>query len=195
MPRTLPLLLLTVALAVGCATSDNVRTEPVADLELDKYAGTWFEIAKYPQRFQRGCTCTTARYEPRAEGGLSVMNRCRQGGPAGEVRAITGRAWRPDDRAPGALKVAFFWPLRSSYWVIERGEPVAGPYPWAVVSNEDGDALWILSRRPDLDEATYSRILADLRAQGFDLSRLEETRHDGCWEERQGRVAERFPAP
>lgn len=188
-------LLFGVAIWSGCATSaPDVPTRAVEDLDVAKYQGTWFEIAKYPQPFQRGCTCTTATYEPLEDGDLRVVNRCREDGPRGDTKMIKGRASRPDPVAdPGKLRVSFFGPFSSPYWVIDRGAAEDGRYPWAVVSDDEGSTLWILSRTPTLDEDVYQQLRSELDQQGFDLSRLDETQQQGCWIERDGRIVERRP--
>lgn len=198
MRRTILASLLVTSLLLGCASAQTpVPTTAVDELDVDKYLGTWFEIAKFPLRFQRGCTCTTATYEPEDDGDLAVINRCREDSPAGDLRMVRGRAWRPaPEAAPGKLKVSFFWPFSSNYWVIKRGAPAEGRYPWAVVSDEEGSTLWILSRTPALDEELYRSLLAELSAEGFDLTKLEETRQEGCWEPGdEGGVAAVAPAP
>jgi apolipoprotein D and lipocalin family protein len=160
----------------GCATSttDRLRLPPlktVDRVELDRYAGTWFEIASFPQSFQRGCTATTATYTARSDGDLDVLNRCRKGGLDGEETSARGRA-RVVDRVTNArLEVSFFRPFWGDYWIIDLG----ADYQFAVVGHPNRDYLWILSRTPELPEPTYQEVLARLQAQGYETARLVRT--------------------
>jgi apolipoprotein D and lipocalin family protein len=163
-------------LAAGCATSTTERLglpplETVAHVDLSRYVGTWYEIASFPQRFQRGCTATTATYTLREDGDVDVLNRCRKGSLDGEERSARGRA-RVVDRATNAkLEVSFFRPFWGDYWIVD----LADDYAYAVVGHPGRDYLWILARAPTMPEATYRSILARLQAQGYETSRLVRT--------------------
>jgi len=153
----------------------EVRVVPSVDL--DRYVGKWYEIASFPQRFQRGCTATTATYSLREDGEIDVLNECRKGGFDGEQSRAKGRAWVVDPKEPAKLRVRFFWPFSGAYWIIDLGKD----YEYAVVGHPDRDNLWILSRTPALDSETYQGILKRIEEQGFDLSRLQRTRQPGGW--------------
>lgn len=174
MPRSLPLLA-AIALA-GCAatTTERLRLPPLATVprvELERYLGTWYDIASFPQRFQRGCTATTATYSKRPDGQIDVLNRCRRGSLDGKETSASGRA-RVVDRATNAkLEVSFFRPFWGAYWIIDLGRD----YEYAVVGHPSRDYLWILSRRPTLAAAICDGILSRLRAQGYEVDRLERT--------------------
>jgi apolipoprotein D and lipocalin family protein len=179
--RKLPLvaaLAALAALASGCATSTTERLglpplETVPRVELSRYVGTWYEIASFPQSFQRGCTATTATYTQRADGEIDVLNRCRKGSPEGEESSATGRA-RVVDRASNAkLEVSFFRPFWGDYWVID----LAPDYSYAVVGHPGRDYLWILSRTASMPAATYDGILERLKAKGYETGRLVRTVH------------------
>lgn len=163
-------------LAAGCAasTTDRLRLPPletVARVDLPRYVGTWYEIAAFSQRFQRGCTGTTATYALREDGDVAVVNRCRKGSLEGEEKSAHGRA-RVVDRATNAkLEVSFFRPFWGDYWVID----LADDYSFAVVGHPGRDYLWILARTPTMADATYERILARLKTQGYETSRLART--------------------
>jgi len=136
-----------------------------------RYLGTWYEIASFPQSFQRGCTATTATYTLRDDGQLDVINRCRLGSPDGKAKEARGRA-RVVDRVTNAkLDVSFFRPFWGPYWIID----LAQDYSYAVVGHPGRDYLWILSRTPTMGDDTYQRILARLRAQRYETSRLVRT--------------------
>jgi len=172
--KVAPLASLLVLAACATSTTDRLRLpalETVGRVELDRYAGTWFEIASFPQSFQRGCTATTATYTARSDGDLDVLNRCRKGGLDGEETSARGRA-RVVDRVTNArLEVSFFRPFWGDYWIIDLG----ADYQFAVVGHPNRDYLWILSRTPELPEPTYREILARLQAQGYETARLVRT--------------------
>jgi apolipoprotein D and lipocalin family protein len=166
-------LLLGALAVVGCTTTTTARRQlpplqTVAYVDLDRYLGTWYEIAAFPQRFQRGCTGSTATYTLRPDGEIGVVNRCRLGSLTGEEKVAKGRA-RVVDRATNAkLKVSFFRPFWGDYWIVDLG----ADYDYAVVGHPGRDYLWILGRNPAMDAAVYDGILARLRAQGYEVERL-----------------------
>ena len=176
MPRRIVGLLLGLLAVAGCATTttERLRLPPLATVphvDLDRYLGTWYDIASFPQPFQRGCTATTATYTRRPDGQIDVLNRCRRGSLDGKETSATGRA-RVVDRATNAkLEVSFFRPFWGDYWIVGLGPN----YEYAVVGHPSRDYLWILSRTPTLDRATYDGILARLRAQGYEVERLNRT--------------------
>jgi|SRR5689334_10852893 apolipoprotein D and lipocalin family protein len=167
-----------LAAAAGCATdtTDRLFLPPlrtVQHVDPARYAGTWYEIASFPQRFQRGCTATTATYTLRPDGDLDVLNRCNKGSLDGEEKSARGRA-RVVDRATNAkLEVSFFRPFWGDYWIVDLAED----YSYAVVGHPGRDYLWILGRAPQMSGETYGAIVERLRAQGYETSRLVRTLH------------------
>jgi len=171
-------LLLLGLLTMGCkpTTTERLRLPPlrtVPRVELKRYLGTWYEIAHYPQRFQRGCTATTATYTARKDGRIRVVNRCRIGSPTGREKVARGLARVVDKKTNAKLEVSFFRPFWGDYWIIDLG----ADYEYAVVGHPSRDYLWILSRTPHLDPAVYAGILDRLKAQGYELHRLVRTVH------------------
>jgi apolipoprotein D and lipocalin family protein len=142
--------------------------ETVNKVDLARYMGKWFEIAAFPQRFQKGCHCTTAEYELMAKGYVQVVNTCRRGGADGKVSRAKGKAWVVPGSGNARLKVQFFWPFKGNYWIIDLAED----YSYAVVGDPTRKYLWILSRTARMDPALYAEIVARAAAQGFDTSRL-----------------------
>lgn len=172
------LLLLGLGLTTSaCATTTTTERlglpplQTVAKVELSRYTGTWFEIASYPQKFQEGCTGTTATYTLREDGDIGVLNRCRKGSLDGEEDSAEGRVRVVDASTNAKLEVTFFWPFWGDYWIVDLGEN----YEYAVVGNPGRDYLWILSRAPTLDDAHYQGILERLQAKGYPLDRLQKT--------------------
>jgi apolipoprotein D and lipocalin family protein len=144
----------------------------VDPIDLDRYTGRWYEIASFPQRFQRGCVATSATYTRLDAARVRVENECRDGSFEGELRRVDGVAWLADPNDTEArLKVQFFWPFRGDYWVIELDPE----YRYAVVAHPSRDYLWILSRSRTMDQAVYEMLLARIAAQGYELDRLRRT--------------------
>lgn len=162
-----------MALLAGCAPSGQglPPLQTVSRVDLPRYVGTWYEIASYPHRFQRGCVASRAVYTLRDDGTLGVTNECRQDTLDGPLRGVTGRARVADPVTGAKLKVSFFRPFWGDYWIID----LDADYRWAVVGHPSRKYLWILSRTRALDEALYQQILARLPAQGYDPARLLKT--------------------
>jgi apolipoprotein D and lipocalin family protein len=145
----------------------------VPHVDLTRYAGLWYEIARYPNWFQPDdCYNTTATYSLLPDGTIEVLNQCREDGPEGEPDYARGIARVADPETNAKLKVTFWWPFTGDYWIIDLGED----YEYAVVSEPRRKYLWILSRTPELPQETYDAILERLRAQGFDTDALVERR-------------------
>jgi apolipoprotein D and lipocalin family protein len=152
----------------------EVRTVDAVDLQ--NYAGVWFEIARFPNRFQRECTGeVTATYTLQPGGRLQVVNRCQSHGKTIEAR---GTARVVDARTQARLKVRFapavlsFLPfVWGDYWIIG----LDADYGWAVVGSPDREYLWILSRTPAMSSEDLQRARAAAAANGFDLERLIHT--------------------
>jgi apolipoprotein D and lipocalin family protein len=164
-----------VAAASVPAAAQTPPPEPVAALDLARYAGTWHEIARYPNWFQRNCaTHVTATYTLRGDSTVGVLNACRKAD--GETIRAEGVARRPDAaRAPAKLEVRFapdwlawlpfVW---GNYWVLD----LAPDYSHALIGEPTREYLWILARSPRLDDATYARLLERAKALGYDPARL-----------------------
>lgn len=159
-------------------TAPTVRIVPSVDLA--RYAGDWFEVARFPNRFQRNCTGDVlASYALRADGQIDVVNRCRTAD--GRIEA-KGLARIVDQRTHARLKVRFApawlsWlsAVWGDYWVIG----LAPDYSWAVVGDPNREYLWILSRTPHLDANALDAARVAARDSGFDVDRLVPTPQTG----------------
>jgi apolipoprotein D and lipocalin family protein len=149
--------------------SQILQTVPTVDIK--EYSGKWYEIASYPQRFQKGCHCTTAEYTLSEKGYLIVENRCNRGSVDGKRSYIKGKAFVEKNSGNAKLKVQFFWPLRAKYWIID----LAADYSYAVVSHPNKKYLWILSRTPKMNDKVYREIISRLKEKGFDTTKLQLT--------------------
>ncbi len=154
----------------GCPAIDEAfypRLETASDVDIERYAGKWYEIARYPAIFQEGCVDVTAEYTVLADGAVRVVNTC--GSTDGSSRDIVGTARVIDPTTNAKLSVSFFGPLFGApYWIIELDDD----YQYAVVGNPSREFLWILSRTPALDDTTLSGILGRLPDYGYDPDRL-----------------------
>jgi apolipoprotein D and lipocalin family protein len=145
--------------------------QTVANVDLNRYVGKWFEIASFPQRFQKRCHCTTAEYTPTDKGYIIVENRCNKDSVNGKLSYIKGKAFVVENTGNAKLKVQFFWPFKGDYWIID----LADDYSYAVVSNPSKKYLWILSRTPKMEASVYQQIIKRLKEKGFDLTELKMT--------------------
>jgi apolipoprotein D and lipocalin family protein len=164
--------LFTLGLTLTACQSRSQEISIVQNLDLERYAGKWYEIASLSGRFQKGCQCTTAEYNlVVGKYYLQVKNRCFRKGKWSE---ITGKAFFKPETTAGKLKVQFFWPFRSDYWIID----LAKDYSWAVVSVPNYKYLWILSRHPQINKSLYQEILNKIKQKGFDTNLLHSTIQD-----------------
>lgn len=167
--------------ALPCATIvgaqvPGAKVRPVEHLDVERYMGRWFELARYPNRFQKKCTGdVVVFYASRPDGRIDVRNTCATA--KGPIEA-NGVARRVSANGPASvLEVRFapaflsFLPVWGDYWVLD----LAPDYSTAVVGTPDRDYLWILSRTPDVDAPTYARLIEAARTQGYDVSRIERT--------------------
>lgn len=145
--------------------------ETVAHVDLDRYLGQWYEIARFDAPFQQGCVASRATYTLNQDETIQVLNECRDKTLDGKLRVAKGVAWVVDPVSNAKLKVQFFWPFKGDYWIIELGKD----YEYSVVSEPKRNFLWILSRTPHMDSKVYESIIANLTHLEFDVSRLIKT--------------------
>lgn len=155
------------ALLGGCLGIPQGVT-PVRDFELDRYLGTWYEIARLDHFFERGLSHVTANYARRDDGGVRVLNR---GFSAKEDRwkEAEGKAYFVNETDEGYLKVSFFGPFYSSYVIFELDRET---YQHAFVSGKDLSYLWLLSRSPEVSEEVWERFLSRACELGVDTGEL-----------------------
>lgn len=175
--RTLPFLAALLLAVAGCGPVYRDRAAPITPvpaLDLERYAGRWYEIARFPVWFQEGCAAVTADYTPRPDGGVGVRNACRRDGldgPLDTAEAVASRA--VPGATDGRLKVRFAgMPVSGDYWVIF----IDPDYRLAVVAVPSGRAGWILARRPQVGSRELGLAKAALARAGYDTDRLVLTR-------------------
>ena len=160
--KALFLLLFFLVFCVGCKTSTTLTT--VSEVDLNRYSGTWYELASYPQFFERGCINVRATYMPK-DGYIEVFNQSIKNEKPNDIK---GKAFVVENSGNAKLKVQFFWPFKGNYWIID----LADDYSWAVVSDPDRSTLWILSRTRKMDENLYVSLIDKLVKNGFDRNKI-----------------------
>ncbi len=161
------LVILIATMNSGCAgVPDGVTT--VSEFELDRYLGTWYEVARLDHRFERGMSGVTANYSMRDDGGVSVVNRGFEESKD-EWTSATGKAYFVGDSDVGELKVSFFGPFYGGYNIIELDKD---DYQYSLVAGPDRDYLWILSRSPQLDPDVLSALVEKAESLGFPTDEL-----------------------
>lgn len=143
--------------------------DTVGYVDLNRYLGRWYEIARIPQWFERGCTYSTAFYSLNEDGSVAVKNSCIADGNS---KIATGKAQVTNPGRNSKLDVQFFWPLKGKYWIID----LAPDYSYAMVGHPNRNYLWILSRKPWMDKETYKSLLLKAMNNGFDIARLKITK-------------------
>ena len=144
--------------------------EVVQSVDLSRYVGRWYEIARLPNSFQKKCAgAVTADYRMREDGKIEVINQCRKA--SGEYAKAEGKAKIVDKKTNAKLKVTFFWPFYGDYWILDLGPN----YEYAVVGEPDRKYLWILSRSPQMDEALFQQLLDKMEAKGFNTEMMIRT--------------------
>jgi lipocalin len=140
----------------------------VRELDIKRYLGTWYEIARYDNRFERGLVGVSATYSMRDDGKIKVVNSGYRGSLDGKFSEAIGKAKIPNPEEPAKLKVSFFWFFYDDYYVMELDEN----YQWAVIGSSSDKYLWILSRSPQMEKSLYNDILDKLIKRGYDINKL-----------------------
>lgn len=161
-----PLLLLSALLAGCIGVPEGVR--PVADFELERYLGKWYEIARLDHSFERGLTRVTAEYSLREDGGVRVVNRGYSAATQ-EWEEAVGKAYFVEGEDLGYLKVSFFGPFYGAYVVFGLDREA---YQYAFISGPDTSYLWLLARTPSVSDEVLHQFTEQAAALGFDTGAL-----------------------
>ena len=143
----------------------------VSKVDIHRYLGLWYEIARIDHSFQKDCVASTAEYSLRSDGDIRVVNKCRKKDTQGDLSVAEGKAWVIDKDTNAWLKVQFFWPFRGDYVIIDLDER---DYRYAVVGHPSRDYLWILSRSSEMDKERFQEIMIRIAKQGYDLNRIKK---------------------
>ncbi len=168
MKNILCLLLLFVALT-GCGKTQTVDNSPIERIDLERYLGDWYEIARFDHRFERGMEQTKANYSMREDGTLTVLN---SGVKNGKPKTVKGKAKLT--ATPALLRVSFFGPFYGDYRVML----LDSDYQWSLVGSGGDDYLWILARTPQISDSVKTIILKEAQRRHYDIQKLIWVKHD-----------------
>jgi len=164
--KVLPSSLLVIFGLMACRESPDLET--VLEVDYHRYMGAWYEIARLPNRFEKGLSRVSATYTYREDGNIKVLNKGYT--KDGKLKKSVGKAYVPDTLQPGRLKVQFFWPFAGDYFIIDLDTE----YQYALVGSPNRKFLWILSRQKTLPQATTTALLQLAKSKGFDVAKMEE---------------------
>ncbi len=173
------LMALIIVTTSACANTDKnyAALDSVPTIDVSRYMGTWYEVARLPNSFQTMCESNvSATYAQKPNGKLSVINTCKKSD--GNMTSVEGEARQASSSGPNSkLQVRFapawlsWLPVWGDYWIID----LAPDYSYAVIGEPARAYLWILSRTPKMDDAVYEKILKAAAAKGFDVSKVQKT--------------------
>jgi len=156
----------------GCASGPPEGVPPldlVDEVDVNRYLGRWYEIARFPHGFEKNIVGATAEYSLRDDGKIQVINsgfKKTLDGPYTQVKAV---AWVPNPERPGALKVRFFRLFTADYLIFGLD---TDNYQWALVGNQSREFLWLLARTPSIDNELYNKMVQLADNQGFETEKL-----------------------
>lgn len=162
-----------ILLPIAC-TKNYQPLAVVSSVDINRYAGTWYEIARLPNRFEKGLICVTATYTIRGDGRIDVLNQGIPETDRSKVEKAKGIAKIPDAADPAKLKVSFFWPFSGDYWILDLDDA----YQYVLIGEPSRQYLWILARQKQIEENVYRRLSEKAKTLGFDTSKLERVPQD-----------------
>lgn len=164
------LLIFSFLFSLSCTKTNSqmIDTSTVKELDLNRYLGTWYEIARFPHSFEKNLVGVTATYSMRDDGKIKVVNQGYKNTLDGELSVAEGKAKIPDKSEPGKLKVSFFWIFYGDYFVLELDEN----YQYVMIGSSSPKYFWILSRTPQLSPEIYEMLLDKARKRGYNLDKL-----------------------
>lgn len=174
MRKTLLLLLIAQFIMVNACTSQDKSLSVVENVDLSKYMGTWYEIGRLPNSFEKGLKCITASYSLKENGKVAVLNQGHKISDPSKKSKALGTAWLPDPKVTGKLKVRFFWPFSGDYWILDLDKD----YSRVLIGSPSRKYLWILCREPLLDKQETDNLLKIAEELGFNTSAMVWVDHD-----------------
>lgn len=160
-----------MASLLSCKTTQNLPT--VEKVDIEKYTGLWYEIARLPNSFEKGLECVTATYTQKSNGKIEVLNKGYLS-EKGSYKTAKGTARVPDSKYPGRLKVTFFWPFSGNYYILSLDEN----YQHALVGDPSRKYLWVLARTKTLDAAIYDNLMSKAEKNGFNIQQVIKVNQD-----------------
>ncbi|WP_434777768.1 lipocalin family protein [Neisseria sp. Ec49-e6-T10] len=159
--------LLVLALTACSTIEPPVGVQPVQHFQAERYMGKWYEIARLDHRFEKGLEQVSADYNVNSDGSITVINKGLKT-ETGQWKEKKGKAFFTQDKNIASLKVSFFWPFYGGYHVIKLDQN----YQYALVTGNNKDFLWLLARKPKLDEVAKEELIDYAKRQGFSVEKL-----------------------
>lgn len=156
-------------------TKNMIDTRTVKEFDIQRYLGTWYEIARFPHSFEKNLQGVTATYAWRKDGKIDVLNQGYLNSLDGKHKTAHGKAKIPDPEQPGKLKVSFFLFFYGDYYILELDQK---DYQWAMIGSSTPNYFWILSRTPTLSEEIYQDLLEKARQRGYDLTKIQTVQQE-----------------
>ena len=166
--------LILFAMMLFSSAKSQITPSVVPSVDLNKYKGKWYEIARLPNFFERKLKCTSANYTLREDGRITVINAGNYIADPKKATSVNGVAWIPDKNSPAKLKVQFFWPFSGDYWILYLEKD----YKYVLVGEPAHKYLWILSREKTMDNGTYNMLLQKAIDNGFDVKPIIKVEQD-----------------
>ena len=163
--------LIAIVLSGSIIYLNKTKMETVKNLDLNRYLGTWYEIARYPHSFEKGMVGVTANYSLREDGKIKVVNQGWMGSFEGKFKKAEGKAKMPDPKEPGKLKVSFFLFFYGDYFVLELDTI---DYQYAMIGSSSPDYFWILSRTPQMKAEIYDNLIQKAVKLGYKTEKIEK---------------------
>ena len=169
-------------LAAAFLSVNTLRSQPminnttVKQLDLKRYLGTWYEIARFPHSFEKGLEGVTATYSLKPNGKIKVVNQGYKNSLDGPLQRAEGKAKIPDKNEPGKFKVSFFWIFYSDYLVMELDQK---NYDWVMIGSSSPRYLWILSRTPEMKPEIFTMLVNKAKERGYEVSKLIRVKQRG----------------
>jgi len=167
-------LLMLIAFIMFTSAFSQKSVSVVSAVDLNRYKGFWYEIARLPNFFERKLKCTSATYTLRDDGKITVVNEGNYISDPQRTSSVKGVAWIPDKNSPAKLKVQFFWPFSGDYWIMYLDKD----YRYVLVGEPALKYLWILSREKTMDEETYKMLLQKAVDSGYNVDSIIRVEQD-----------------
>jgi lipocalin len=167
-------LLILITIMIFSSANSQKTLSVVSSVDLNRYKGKWFEIARLPNYFERKLKCTSAEYILRDDGKITVINAGNYISDPHKSNSAKGVAWIPDKNFPAKLKVQFFWPFSVDYWIMDLDKE----YQYVLVGDPSFKYLWILAREKTMDEPVYKMLLQKAVDNGYDIKTIIRVEQD-----------------
>ncbi len=165
------LLFLSLFWSLSFATQNRGPVKTIDYLDLNKGCGKWYEIARITHSYEKDLVGVTAEYTMLPNGIIKIYNTARKHTLRGKFLTERGKAWVVDRKTNAKIRASYRWPFNGTYGVIEIGKN----YEYAVVGNLNRQSLWIVARKPHMEEKLYQKILKKAQDQGYDVRKLYRT--------------------